>query len=79
MPLFYFDIEGGNEGLRDDDGEEFPDLAQAVEAAKQSGLEFAEDLIAIGRGLDHITIIVRDEHRAQVYRSLLSHLLSAKR
>ncbi|MDP4006246.1 hypothetical protein [Methylobacterium sp. NEAU K] len=60
MPIrFYFDIENGRRTIRDDEGVEADDLAEALTEARSVIQEMADDVCATEPG-SPLTLVVRD-------------------
>lgn len=65
MARYYFDVQDGAQGVRDEDGNEFDSPEAAVQAAARSAAEIGTGRLAKG-DTDDVVIEVRDEQNRRV-------------
>jgi hypothetical protein len=63
---FYFHLRSGDELVRDDDGEDFPDVSSARREAEKSAREILADAIKSGRENVPQAFVIADEQGREI-------------
>jgi hypothetical protein len=66
MRRFYFHLRAGDKLLRDDEGEDFPDLSAARRAAEQSAREILAEAIRASKEQVPEAFVIADELGVQI-------------